>query len=485
MRKLQLLFTTPVAITAILSGAVAAAPQADGEGSANMTHVAQFEFDDLHDRGANAGTDIEFVTLGEQTYSLSGSYYNGLVIHDVSDPENVAYAGTYDCGIAQGDVQTFTREERMYVVFTRDNGYALMSESACAVWAERNATDAFSQAQGYGSWIADITDPANPETVAFVPFKRGSHNITVHPSGDYLYNSNSDLITTVASGPGIEVTDIRDLANPTPVTTLALPIRPGLGTESHDITFSVDGTRAYSAALSQTLIIDTTDPTNPSVISSLLDPAINVEHQATPVSINDPILGERDFLIVEDEFAGAIGTGQCPNGGVHIYDITGPLELQPVKVGFWNLPATETGLTADSLASCTAHVFQIHEAEQLMTIAYYNGGVRVVDLSQLVGVALGNVGAGMSEVAWFRFDDMDAWSVKAPYVDRDGVFYVYSGDMNRGMDVFKVDMSGAAEFAVDAGVWLTPDQALGQWMRNPADLSTYTPRCLLGDDAIA
>ena len=41
------------------------------------------------------------------------------------------------------------------------------------------------------------------------------------------------------------------------------PTRPGLGTESHDITFNADGTRAYSAALSQGVIIDTTDPANP------------------------------------------------------------------------------------------------------------------------------------------------------------------------------------------------------------------------------
>src|SRR3712207_7205287 len=47
-----------------------------------------------------------------------------------------------------------------------------------------------------------------------------------------------------------------------PYTTLfrSLPTRPGLGTESHDISFSKDGTRAYSAALSQGVVIDTTNP---------------------------------------------------------------------------------------------------------------------------------------------------------------------------------------------------------------------------------
>ena len=40
---------------------------------------------------------------------------------------------------------------------------------------------------------------------------QGSHNQTVHPSGDYLYNSNSQLYTTALNA-GIEVYDIRDFA---------------------------------------------------------------------------------------------------------------------------------------------------------------------------------------------------------------------------------------------------------------------------------
>ena len=52
-----------------------------------------------------------------------------------------------------------------------------------------------------------------------------------------------------------------------------------------------------------------------------------------------------------------------------------------------------------------------------MTIAYYNGGVRVVDLSGLEGISLGGVqlaGAGMKEIASFRHPDGDTWSFKTP-----------------------------------------------------------------------
>ncbi len=84
--------------------------------------------------------------------------------------------------------------------------------------------------------------------------------MTIHPSGDYLYNSNSDLLTA-APTPNVTIYDVRNPRKPKEVQDFAIPFTPtSLGTESHDITFNKTGTRAYSAALSQTLVLDTTDP---------------------------------------------------------------------------------------------------------------------------------------------------------------------------------------------------------------------------------
>jgi hypothetical protein len=216
------------------------------------------------------------------------------------------------------------------------------------------------------------------------------------------------------------------------------------------------------AALSHGEILDTSDPARPVSIATIVDPAINVWHETEEITIDDPILGKREFLVAEDEFAGAIGTGQCPNGGVHVFDITGPLERAPVKVGAWNI--SDIGLTEDGVGTvvddggiCTAHVFQLHEAQKLMTIAYYNGGVRVVDLSGLVGVALGRVGVGMKELGWFRFPDSNTWAVKAPHASRDG-FYLYGNDHRRGFDVYRFDP--ALGRSQDTGIWRTPAEAL-------------------------
>ncbi|HVM20159.1 MAG TPA: hypothetical protein VM307_09385 [Egibacteraceae bacterium] len=466
--------------------------------SDNMTLVKQLQYEARNGTRANGGTDLEFTQIdvtdlesaaargvtGTRTFSFAGSYDNGLQIVDVTDPDEAAIVGVYDCGVRQGDVQLFTREvdgvERTYAAYTQDTGYGFARQSACYTEAEALGF----RRPDYGTFIADVTDPYNPVTVSYVRVPKGSHNQTVHPSGNYLYNSNSDLITSAASA-GIEIYDIRDLAAPKHVTTLSLPVRPGLGTESHDLTFNKEGTRAYSAALSQTVIINTEDPEKPSIVTSFMDPAINVEHQSDPVTLTDKTTGlTREFLIIEDEVAGATPTGQCPNGGVHVYDITGPLELAPVKVGYWNIDDVRTFSTS---LGCTAHVFEIHEEQALMTIAYYQGGVRVVDLSGLIGVALGNAGVGMKELGFYYFESgvadqpSNTWAVKAPFVTRDGSFEIYGNDQNRGMDIYRFSWDEAS--STETGQWLTPKQALKLAQKRNAlsGGAIGKPYCLLGD----
>jgi hypothetical protein len=110
--------------------------------------------------------------------------------------------------------------------------------------------------------------------------------------------------------------------------------------------------------------------------------------------------------------------------------------------------------------SCTAHVFDIHEKQQIMTIAYYNGGVRVVDISNLVGISLGQEsleGQGMKQIGFYRFQNTDAWSAKTPKINSNGDFYLYGNDIARGLDVYRFDAS--AETSQSQGVWMSPAEA--------------------------
>ncbi|MBI5104403.1 MAG: hypothetical protein HZB46_05350 [Solirubrobacterales bacterium] len=485
-----------------LAGLPAAADAVEPKGrGGGIEHVRNVPYPDRHaPEERNAGTDLEFATLNirsdsplkdvdpatpgkQRRYAFAGSYGDGLQIIDVSQPAKATVVKTWDCGVSQGDVQVFRRADlrKWFVTFTHDDGYDFHADSQCAKDLARLGFDT-SKTEGAGTYIADVTNPFSPKTVSFVPVPQGSHNQTVHPSGKYLYNSNSDLITSPL--PAIEVIDITDVRRPRHAGEVALKPFPGLGTESHDVTFSQDGRRAYVAALSHGEILDTTDPAHPTSVGTVVDPAINVWHETDTIRIKDPVLGERDFLIAEDEVAGALGTGQCPNGGVHVYDITGDLERTPVKVGAWNIDdvgLTEDGTELDGGGVCTAHVFQLHRKEQLMTIAYYNGGVRVVDLSGLVGVALGERGMGMRQLGWYRFKDSNTWAVKAPFADRKG-FYLYGNDHRRGFDVYRWS-PGSDAASTSTGTWYAPAQAEALARANAAKgAPQLTAVCLLGRD---
>ena len=468
MRALTVLAT----LVAVALVPAAASAQERHEHSGNLSHVKNLSYEARNGDTRNYGTDIEFARLAGKQYALAGSYMNGMQIVDISRPAQASIAAVYDCGVTQGDVQVFTRYDlpgRTFATYTSDttgDGTSTCYREAGALGFEVHKTDGSGK---NGTFIVDVTDPLNPTTVSFVEVPQGSHNQTVHPSGRYMYNSNSDLITSAL--PAIEVIDLTDPSAPKIVTELDLPTRPGLGTESHDISFNEEGTRAYSAALSQGVIIDTRDPAQPQLITSFVDPAINVWHQAEPFRLTDEFGREREFLIVEDEFVGALGTGQCPNGGVHVYEISGGYERDPQKVGYWNIDDVRPTDQVDG--RCTAHVFDIHEDAQIMTIAYYNGGVHVVDLSGLTGVSIGGAqvtGAGMKGIGYYQIEGMDSWAAKTPRIDpHTGDFHLYGNDIARGLDVYRFD--GAAPESRQAGQWLTPSEMPVR----PDRSTTWTP----------
>lgn len=412
--------------------------ETEGEGMA-MEFVANLQYNDSGE--AQNGSDIEFMRLGKKEYALAGTLREGLQIIDITTPRKPKRVAVYDCAISQGDIQVWTRRGRVLASYTADGTVgAAGAASRCGRDLELSAGDA-------GTVIVDLTKPRKPQTVSFLPVGAGSHNMTIHPSGKYLYNSNSDLLTAGVS-PFITIYDISAPTKPRFVQDFEIPFVPtSLGSESHDITFSADGSRAYSAALSQTLVMDTTDPADPEIIGQIVDPTVNVAHQADPITMKDSDGVERTILVVTDERAGAAASVECPGGGLHLYDITGDLETAPAKIGAWFAPV----FTVQDGATCTSHVLRIYPRQKLMTIAWYAQGVRVIDLSGLadaaadplanpLSIAFGD-GVGMTEVGYYTMADSDSWSFKTNKIKRNGSFYGYSNDLVRGFDVFKYDGS--------------------------------------------
>lgn len=410
-----------------------------------MEPVANLPYRTMQAGAAPNGSDIEFMRLGSKEFALAGTLRQGMQIIDITDPEQPSQVGHYACPVNQGDVQVFRQGGRVLATYTADsriNTAPGFAESACVT--EANALGADIDGREFGTFLVDVTNPRKPKTVGFLEVPAGSHNMTVHPSGDYLYNSNSDLVTATAqrgAKPFITIFDIRDPRNPTFVQEFPIPFVPtSLGTESHDVTFSEDGSRAYSAALSQTLVLDTEDPANPRIVSQILDPAIQVVHQSDPFTLTRADGSEREILAITDERAGAAGAAECPGGGVHFYDVTD--EENPTKISaFAN---GDLRPSDDPLQACTSHVLRVHPDQGLLTIAWYQQGVRVFDISGLAdydgapGFFLGS-GGGTTEVGFYEFPDSDTWSFKTNKIAADGSFYGFGNDMSRGLDVYKFD----------------------------------------------
>jgi hypothetical protein len=407
-----------------------------GAGS-NMRFVANLQYDDS---GQNQnGSDIEFMRLGKRKFALAGTLDKGMQIINITNPREPRKVATFDCRISQGDIQVWTRDGRVLASYTADGTVgADGAASTCGRDLDLSAGDA-------GTVIVDLTRPRKPASLSFLPVPRGSHNMTIHPSGRFLYNSNSDLLTSTE--PSITIYDISRPTRPRKVQDFRIPFVPtSLGSESHDITFNASGNRAYSAALSQTLVLNTTNPAEPRIIGQIVDPTVNVSHQADPVTLTRKDGTRRTVLVVTDERAGAAASAECPGGGLHLYDITGNKQRDPLahKMGTWFIPAA----TVQDGSTCTSHVLRIYPRQKLLTIGWYAQGVRVLDISGLArfrgnpaAVGIGD-GVGMKEIGNYAFDDSDTWSFKTNKIKRDGSFFGYGNDLVRGFDVYRFNGKG-------------------------------------------
>ena len=354
------------------------------------------------------GTDMEFTTIKGRDYAIvpSERVTGGagmLRMIDITTPAKPKLVGVLSCNVTQNDVQVHGTTVYMGV----DGG---VRDDEC-----------FSQTgakPGLGVVAVSIANPAKPRAIGFVPIKYGAHNTTIHPSGKYLYVSDSELVPATGEAPGsqtgrINVIDVSNVKKMKEVHTLPLPT----GLSSHDITFNKKGDRAYSAAITETLILNAENPAKPVIQTTIVDPAVNISHGADPTP-------DEKFLLVTDEQAGAAANGVCNLGGVHVYDLSVPV---PVKVGFYPFsPANSlTSTTNSQNLTCTAHVLDYGPSGTTFSNAGYAAGVRIVDASSLLAMP--------KELASFTALDADTWSAKQYKNKR----YLFANDLARGFDVFE------------------------------------------------
>lgn len=335
------------------------------------------------------------------------------------DGRDYAYVGTHAGG------------QRMYAWDVTNPGNPVMTDSVSVdarvvndVKVNEAATLAVITREGAsdrqnGIVILDLADPAHPRVVSTYTegLTGGVHNTFI--VGDLVYAIHDGTLD-------VHIVDISDPAAPREVGRWGID---RAGKYLHDI-WVVDGIAYVSYWGDGVWILDVGDgrwggtPTEPAVISSLAYPEGST-HVAFPYRNSEG----RNYLFVGDEIFDcaecvsrtAMGS-RVSRGFIHILSID-DLE-NPVEVGRYDVP--EAG----------AH--NIWVEDDRLYVAYYQAGLRVVDISGELRGDLYNQGR---EIAWFSTghpegspaNDPTAWGPQ-PYLGN-----IFVSDMNSGLWVIRLE----------------------------------------------
>jgi hypothetical protein len=360
-----------------------------------------------------AASDLELFG----NYAFVGSYGEGVVIADISDPVHPKRVGKFDCPGGQNDIQ-----------LSPDGRYLALAVETTANKCHPNDE---------GTSILDVSDPSHPMEVAWIgqdELEDGSHNNTL----DWPYLYVDQYIHTYSR---LEIFDLTTPSQPKKVAELKYN-----GQDSHHdliVDHRPDGKDlAYAASINFTDVLDVTNPSQPILRERIRDPQLGISHQAEPNF-------DRTLLLATDEYGGGTGVGACGGrgdarvpvpgappqlsdpaslGALHLYrlaqDGTIAGENGIDKAGVFNIPYQPN---EDPEAGCTIHVFWQAPDQNRLVTAWYGRGTRVVDFSDP---------ANPKQLAWFVAKGADTWSAKP----HNG--YIFSGDIVRGLDVFKYTGEG-------------------------------------------
>ena len=289
-------------------------------------------------------------------------------IVDITNPRESRIVAVYDCGVTQGDVQVFRQADkpgRTFVAYASDtygDGTSTCYQEAAALGFDVKKSTA---AGKNGTFIAEITDPLHPVD----GLVRRDHPGRAQPERP----PERELPLQLELGPDhVLPAGDRDLRHPQlrgagedRGARAADAARPRHRVARHQLLD--DGSRAYSAALSQGVVIDTTNAGDPSVIASWLDPAINVWHQVEPYTTTDASgrarLPDRRGRVRRRGRRAGLPERRLPRVRDH-----GRARERAREGGL--LEHRRRRLLRRRDGTCTAHVFRIHEREQL-----HDGGV--------------------------------------------------------------------------------------------------------------
>jgi hypothetical protein len=390
-------------VGAMFAAAVAPA-SASGSGpgkelskSDNLKHVANF----FYDGGGELAKMGRYVFSGEANAVGGGQRGSapedgGLHVYDTKTMKEIAFL---HCAGTDNDVEV-VKPGLVAMNFT---------QNMCAPSA------------GEGIMLIDVKNPKNPKIISALNTGAG-HTLKPFPGGEYLFMAGGNLAGS-ADRAGTVIVDVRNPYKPKVVTTSHDVM------DCHDVSFSVteeDRQLAFCAGAvgtGEVQIWDVKDPLKPTIVSRIVNPAIQYSHYA--------IANKDGTLLAIDDEAFAVhdcNTGQSPSGRVWIYDITNP--QVPLPQGSFAPPRggnptyANIGNYAGWVGSwCLSHGLDFHPTKDAVAVTWFTGGVSVIDLTDPTMP---------TEAAYWQAED------SATYSTLWHAGYLWTNDHIRGVDAFKI-----------------------------------------------
>jgi len=270
-----------------------------------------------------------------------------------------------------------------------------------------------------GLVIIDVSDPRQPEVLSSFDdnLTGGVHNVFIFDKHVYA----------LSSGRRYDIINIEDPLAPERVSSFELDT-PGHGI--HDV-WVVDGI-AYSSNWSDGVVaVDVGgggmggSPANPVMLGQAVYPS-GFNHAAFPFRSKSTgklygIAGDETFPFGLNTAAG--GAPTYARGWIHVFDWED--WDNPVEVARYQVPEAGT------------HNLWVDEANEVLYVAFYNGGLRAVDIS---GELLGDLYRQGREIANFVPDDPEGYIANAPMVWGPQPYKgnVFLSDWNSGLWVVRI-----------------------------------------------
>ena len=241
-----------------------------------------------------------------------------------------------------------------------------------------------------GLAIWDVTDPANPAELGFLPAGRGSrgvHEFTVRQQGGrwlaYLAVPNSEITDRIGDLRIVDVTNPRDpvqLADWGARKDAGLPVGTGAQCAPycrgsvpeaflHSVALSADGQTAYLSYWDLgVIILDVSDPTAPRWLGWFAEPQ-SAEGNTHSVSLAH----DGKLALVGDETFGP------PWGNLRLLDVQDPAD--PVEVGIFETPDSASSAPGEQYAYTIHNPLADDRNPNRAYLAWYADGVRLLDIS--------------------------------------------------------------------------------------------------------